>query len=209
MVMNLLVGILAGLIITLPVGAVGVVCIKQTLQKGFKSGYITSLGATVADTIFAVIASIGVSVFISFIDTHRTLLEVSGGLLIIIMGLFCLLNREKSVKMRHRDTTYRENLLGISSTFFITISNPLIIFFLLAFFAKLQVSYAANSLPYHLMIALDVMIGSTTAYWFIAYITHRNKSRLTAKHLRQSNKICGMVLSGIGIFLIFKHFFIG
>ncbi len=44
-------GLAAGLIIAAPVGPVNLLCIRRTLEKGWKSGVVSGLGAALADTV--------------------------------------------------------------------------------------------------------------------------------------------------------------
>jgi len=44
-------GLALGFSIAAPVGPVGVLCIKRTLEKGFRSGLLSGLGAASADAI--------------------------------------------------------------------------------------------------------------------------------------------------------------
>ena len=45
-------GLVAGLIIAAPVGPVNVLCIQRTLEKGWRSGLLSGLGAALADTLY-------------------------------------------------------------------------------------------------------------------------------------------------------------
>ena len=60
-------GILIGLLVSVPLGPIGVLCIQRTLNKGRMSGFVSGLGAAVADTIFAVIAGFGLTMPSSYI----------------------------------------------------------------------------------------------------------------------------------------------
>ncbi|HZJ74827.1 MAG TPA: lysine transporter LysE, partial [Perlabentimonas sp.] len=46
-------GILVGLLASIPLGPIGIICIQRTVNKGKLSGFLSGIGAASADTIFA------------------------------------------------------------------------------------------------------------------------------------------------------------
>ena len=50
-------GILVGVAIAVPVGPIGVLCVRRTILRGPVSGLISGLGAALADTLFGCIAA--------------------------------------------------------------------------------------------------------------------------------------------------------
>ena len=54
-------GVILGLVIAAPVGPVGLMCIRRTLQKGVINGMSTGFGSAVCDAFFGSIAVLGVS----------------------------------------------------------------------------------------------------------------------------------------------------
>jgi threonine/homoserine/homoserine lactone efflux protein len=83
----LLKGIMIGLLASIPLGPIGVICIQRTINKGKTSGFISGLGAAVADTIFAAIAGFSLTYIITFIQEQRLIIEVVGGVIVILLGL--------------------------------------------------------------------------------------------------------------------------
>src|SRR5437762_8767993 len=58
----LLKGVLVGIVIALPAGPVGVLCIRRTIFHGRAAGFISGLGAASADAVFGIIAGFGLTV---------------------------------------------------------------------------------------------------------------------------------------------------
>ena len=50
-------GILVGLSIAAPVGAIGLLCIQRTLRYGMLTGFVSGLGAATADVLYGMIAA--------------------------------------------------------------------------------------------------------------------------------------------------------
>jgi threonine/homoserine/homoserine lactone efflux protein len=51
-------GLLLGFSIALPVGPIGVLCIRRTLTQGQMAGFLSGLGAATADAIYGSIAAL-------------------------------------------------------------------------------------------------------------------------------------------------------
>lgn len=54
-------GMLIGIIASAPMGPVGVLCVQRTLNKGRWYGFVTGIGATVSDMIYALLTGLGMS----------------------------------------------------------------------------------------------------------------------------------------------------
>src|SRR5580765_1435865 len=57
----LLKGVLVGIIIAVPAGPVGVLCIRRTFFHGRLAGFVSGLGAASADAVFGIIAGFGLT----------------------------------------------------------------------------------------------------------------------------------------------------
>lgn len=80
-------GFFVGLMVTIPLGPIGVLCIQRTLNKGRNSGFVSGMGAAIADSIFAVIAGFGINFIISFIKEYQFYFQLFGGLIVLFLGI--------------------------------------------------------------------------------------------------------------------------
>ena len=80
-------GMLIGLAASIPLGPIGVLCIQRTLNKGVYSGFFSGLGAAVADTFMAMIAALGVTFIINFIEQQMLFFHIIGGLVVAFLGI--------------------------------------------------------------------------------------------------------------------------
>ena len=71
-------GFIIGFSIAAPVGPIGVLTIKRTLTEGRLSGFVTGMGAAMADTLYGVIAGFGLTVVSSFIMTQEFWMKLIG-----------------------------------------------------------------------------------------------------------------------------------
>src|ERR1035441_9120258 len=79
-------GLAVGLIIAAPVGPVNVLCIQRTLEKGWKSGILSGLGAAIADTLYGAIAGFSISLVIQFLIREEFWIRLIGGILLMEIG---------------------------------------------------------------------------------------------------------------------------
>lgn len=79
-------GFILGVAIAAPVGPIGLLCIRRTLEHGQAVGFATGMGAAVADTIYGAIAAFGVSALLVFLTGHETAFRFLGGLFLLAVA---------------------------------------------------------------------------------------------------------------------------
>ena len=72
-------GIVIGLLASIPLGPIGVMCIQRTLSKSQRSGFVSGLGAASADTLFATVALFSLTVVLSFIEDNMVIRSAATG----------------------------------------------------------------------------------------------------------------------------------
>ena len=71
-------GILIGLMVSVPLGPMGVLIIQKTLNKGALAGFVAGMGAACADLFYAIVAAFGLGFVINTIKTHELILQLIG-----------------------------------------------------------------------------------------------------------------------------------
>src|SRR5258706_65344 len=128
----LLTGLVVGLSIAAPVGPIGLLCIRRSLEQGRVVGLVTGLGAATADAAYGCIAGFGLTAVSAFLLAHVSLLRVGGGAALCYLGVRTFLSapaqREAQVKADGLASAY-------FSTLVLTLANPLTILSFVAIFA--------------------------------------------------------------------------
>ena len=126
-------GIGIGFAVAAPVGPIGMLCIRTTLERGRIAGLAAGLGAATADTIFAFIAAISISAVSDYLWDHRHTLELGAGILIIFLG-GKLLWRQPTIRPYEKPVP-----AGLAAEFFstlvLTLANPVTILSFIGIFA--------------------------------------------------------------------------
>src|SRR5690554_7710129 len=143
-------GILEGMIVgfsaSVPLGPIGVLCIQRTLQRGRLAGLFSGLGAAISDTIFAVIAGFSLSFIVAFIEEQIFWIQIFGAVILFLLGAH-IYRSNPAVQLRRQRRSKSSYLQDFVSTFLLTISNPLALFLLIAFFAGFGVVAPDPGLP--------------------------------------------------------------
>jgi len=190
-------GLLLGFAIAAPVGPIGVLCIRRTVQFGRLSGLFTGLGAAAADTIYAVIAAFGLALISDFLVKGRFWVRLFGGFFLIYLGIRTYLaSPEPPSNVR---VTHKTLLADFFSTFFLTLSNPMTIFSFLAVFAGLGLTRFTESFEDAIRLVFGVLLGSSL-WWLILSegITFFRK-RVSQKVMGWINKAAGLLILAFGL----------
>jgi Putative threonine efflux protein len=81
-------GLIVGVVVSAPLGPVGVLCIQRTLNKGRWYGFVTGLGASLSDIGYALITGYGMSFMDDFLTKNQILLQIVGSIMLFIFGVY-------------------------------------------------------------------------------------------------------------------------
>ena len=84
----LLKGLIIGIVVSAPLGPVGVLCIQRTLNKGRWFGFVTGVGAALSDICYALITGYGMSFMDELILKHHIFLQVVGSIMLLAFGIY-------------------------------------------------------------------------------------------------------------------------
>lgn len=154
--------------IAAPVGPIGLLCIRRTLQRGFVIGFATGLGAACADTLFGAVAALGVAAILDFMRHYDVFIRMVGGLALAFGAWHAWHDRPEpaaepvdlltKVIPIQKDYMVLNALKGLVSGFAITVANPVMLFAILAVVASF--SHVESHLDAVTVIA-GIFFGST------------------------------------------------
>jgi threonine/homoserine/homoserine lactone efflux protein len=192
-------GIAVGLVIAVPVGPVGVLCIRRTIFEGRLFGFLSGLGAATADTIFGIIAGFGLTVVSDLLLGYQEWMRAAGGLFLVYIGISAL--RKRVVRPEKLETSAENLLSAYLSTFVLTITNPLTILAFLGIFAGVGFTGEEATLGRAAMLVAGVLVGSLIWWIGICLGAGLFRDSFGEWHLVWLNRISGgiLTLSGIGL----------
>lgn len=117
-------GVVLGVIIAAPVGPIGLLCIRRSLERGLATGLATGLGAAIADAAFSSVAAFGITAILDMITSNMRLLQVVGGIFLLTVAIHSLTRDPKPLAAE----PVAGNLPAATFTgFFLTATNPVTI----------------------------------------------------------------------------------
>ena len=194
-------GIIIGLLVSAPLGPIGVMCIQRTLNRGYMAGFVSGLGAAAADTIFAVIAGFGLTIIINFIEEKHIYFQILGGVFVLYIG-YRIFNTNPVKQLRLQRLSKTRLSQDFASVFLLTISNPMAIFLFIAIMAALKVANGLLSL-FELSILIAGVVGGAILWWFVlASFANRFRKRIRLKSIWWLNKITGSAIFLFGLMVL-------
>ena len=204
----LLKGAAVGIVIAVPVGPVGVLCVRRTIMHGRLAGFLSGLGAASADAVFGIIAAGGLTFIADWLLGYQNWLRFIGGAYLLYIGIAALRSDTDDLSKAQREP---ESLIAdFASTFALTITNPITIIAFLAIFAS--IGFAGEDATWGAagILVAGVYLGSLLWWGGIAFGTGLLRMSLSRDHLVWINRGSGgiLVLSGIGLLgsLLIKQF---
>lgn len=193
-------GIVIGLSIAVPVGPIGLLCIKRTLEKGKASGFISGLGAATADLVYGIIAASGLAVITNVLVSYKSVLHLIGGLFLVYLGAMTFF------KSSELGNAAKPKLAGdYFSTLGLTLTNPITIFSFMAIFAGLGFVQAGN-LMQKILLVLGVFFGSLLWWLVLSQAVGTVKHRLNHKTISLLNMFSGAVIIILGVLALLRLF---
>jgi len=191
-------GLIVGLSIAVPVGPIGILCIRRTLAQGRIIGLLSGLGAATADAFYGGIAGFGLTILSNFLIGQKIWLHLIGGGLLCILGVKTFLSRpaEQGTSVEGRDSLWNAYL----STFFLTLTNPMTLLFFAAVFAGLGIGSERHHYVTAGILVSGVFIGSAMWWLVLVGFTGILQALFNLKRLQWLNRISGLIIIGFALY---------
>ncbi len=196
-------GIIIGIVVSAPMGPVGMLVIQRTLYRGRRAGFFSGLGATASDIFYAILTGVGMSFVIDFIEANQQLLQIIGSLVLVFFGIY-LYSQNPTGNMKKRGHSKLSYAQDFMTAFFVTVSNPLIIFLFIGLFARFNSFVSGTNIIYHLIGYLSVAGGAILWWFFITSIVNKVRSHFNERSIHLLSRTIGVIiiLLSVGGFLM-------
>src|SRR4051794_1797346 len=192
-------GVVVGLIIAVPAGPVGVLCIRRTIFNGRLAGFVSGIGAAMADAIFGIIAGFGLTFVSDLLLDYQQWLRLGGAGYLLLIGARAFTAEPLAGERSQRDP---ETLLAyFASTFALTLTNPITILAFLAIFAGIGFAGNEATLGGAGILVLGGWLGSLLWWAAISLGAGMYRHSFRRNHLVWINRVSGgiLLLSGAGL----------
>lgn len=185
--------VIAGVLASVPLGPVAALVVSKTLQGGRTSGFVTGLGSTAVDTFYAFAGILAVTAVERFVSDNTTAINLIGGALVILLGLYMLLGRVQPVQGAGK-------LSGFAQAALCAVANPgalVLMIALVAFMDLRQIGFPA---------VCGVSLGSMLWWWFLSGVLSRYRGKFSLETLATVVRVLGLGIVIFGIVWIIKAF---
>lgn len=191
-------GFLIGILVSAPMGPIGMLCIQRTLSKGRWHGFITGLGAMVSDIVYAILTSLGMGVVVNFVEANQAPLQLGGSLVLAIFGYYIYQsNPVKNIrKQKERKLSFTQDFI---TAFLLTFSNVLIVLLYIGLFARFGFILPDHSVGMIVGGVGCIGIGAVCWWLFITYIVSKLRKWFNVRGIWLMNRIVGSIIIALSI----------
>lgn len=187
-------GFIIGVLVSAPMGPVGMLIIQRTLNKGRWPAFFTGIGAGLSDLLYCLITAFGLSFIGDFLETNQCFIQIFGSLVIVGFAIY-LFQRNPARTLQKPVEQQKLTLLTDAATgFLFTFANPLIIFFIIGLFGRFNFLVPEYAF-YHLIVGFAaILFGALCWWWGITWLVNRMRSHFNVRAMWILNKVIGSIL---------------
>jgi threonine/homoserine/homoserine lactone efflux protein len=192
----LLKALFIGFAMAMPLGPVGILCLRRALTQGSAFGFLSGLGMAAGDALYGGAARMGLQPIWSFAQGHQGWLTAFAGLLLLAMAGRSVLFRPRQVECPVEAT----RLAGaFVSAFFLTLLNPTTILSFAAFYAALDIPVLWGGTLAAIPLVLGIFLGSALCGLLMSVAAGGIRRRLKLRALVWSQRLAGLLVGGMGL----------
>ena len=185
-------GIVVGVVIAVPVGPVGVMCVRRTILEGKLSGFASGLGAATADAVFGVIAGFGLTAVSDWLIDYQQWLRVVGGCYLLYIGGSAFAAEPPRELESGNDP---EGLLrDFFSTFVLAVTNPITVLAFLGIFAAIGLGGTQATFGHAAILVLGVWSGSLLWWLMLSFGVGYFRHSIEPRHFAWISRGSGAIL---------------
>lgn len=188
-------GIFIGFAMAVPIGPIGIMCIRKTLTEGRLRGLIIGFGAATADLLYGSVAAFGLTIVSDMLISQRIWIRLVGGSLLLFMGVKIFRAQSANPKFHIHSSSILRSYL---TTILLTLTNPLSIFAFIAVFAALGLGYDLSNFSATTLVT-GVFIGSSLWFLLLSSSATFFRKKLDLVRLRWVNRIAGILIIFSGV----------
>lgn len=199
-------GFAIGIIISAPMGPVGILCLQRTLEKGRATGFFTGVGASISDLFYCLLTGFGLSFIEDFLKANQSVIQVFGSVVLILFGIY-LFRSHPARKLKKPDIDKSARGKNVLGGFLFTISNPLIIFLIIGLFARFDFFLPEISFGLYVIGYVFIILGALFWWWLVTFFVDKVRAHFNLRSMWLVNKITGaiiMIFAVVGIVTAFS-----
>lgn len=186
-------GLAIGIIISAPMGPVGILCIQRTLDKGRRDGFFTGIGAALSDLFYCLLTGFGLSFIEDFLQRNQDIIQLAGSAVLIGFSVYLFKKNPASnlKKPGEHKSSAKKNILG---GFLFTFSNPLILFLIIGLFARFNFLLPEIQFYQYIIGYIFIFTGAIIWWWVVTFFVDKVRAHFNLRSMWLVNRIIGVVI---------------
>ncbi|MCY6356365.1 LysE family translocator [Clostridium sp. ZS2-4] len=191
-------GFTTGIAISIPLGPAAIESVNQTISKGFKRGFIVSLGAITADMAYLILINCGLSKLFQHNGTTKSLFWIISGIILVAMQYNDLTKPDD--QNQHNVNTLSS--FPFWSGFILTFSNPMTPTLWLGLSGTVIRLWRHTGIFYYYSFILSILIGMVTWFGILNILAYKGLNIFKPGHSKKASIIMKWIILLLGIAFI-------
>lgn len=196
-------GFLIGVLVSAPMGPVGMLIIQRTLNKGRWAAFFTGIGAAFSDIFYCLLTGLGLAFITDFIESHDFLLQIFGSIVLVAFAIY-LFQKNPARALRKRRENKTTFFKDIGTGFLFTFSNPLILFFIIGLFGRFNFLMPEYQYYHYIVGYASIFVGALAWWYLITFIVNKIRAHFNVRSMWLLNRIIGTILIVMAVVGIYK-----
>ncbi len=199
----LLKGFLIGLSIAAPIGPMGLLVINRTIAGGWSYGAATGMGAALADSIYGLVAALGLTAISDFLLGQKHIIALGGGAFLCWLAISTF--KKGPIAIAGNSIVRESSFKALASAFVLCLTSPMTILSFVAIFAGAGLVTSEADVLSGIAMALGVFVGA--AVWHVILLSGAislTRSKLSTTHMLWINRVSAVMLLGFGCYSLFN-----
>lgn len=195
-------GLIIGFAMAVPVGPVGLLCIRHSLNHGLRAALLAGLGAALGDALFAAIAAAGLASLHGPLVALERELYLVGGIFLLLLGLWTFFRHANGARVAPSGHS------TVVTAFLLTVTNPTTFFAFLGFFAAFGVGVTGGQTLGIAALTGGIFLGSGLWWTVLSTGVGTLRRRIDAGLLDRINRVSAVAIAGFGIYVLLDALFL-
>lgn len=199
-------GIIVGMIASIPMGPVGIMCVQRTLSKNLKSGLVSALGGASVDLIYASLGFFSLSLIVGFVENYMVYIKVIGGLFIAMAGVNIFMTNPLTQIKKNRSGnpgSYKGDFLSLA---LVSLANPAFMLVFIGYFAVFSINRELMTSLDSTLFLLGVFGGCMSWWCILCLSVNIFRQKIRPRHLLWLNRIAGTAVICLGVAAVLLMF---
>ena len=204
-----------GLLLSIMPGAAFFSVIQTSISRGFRAGLFLAFGISLSDIFLVALCLFGIAGLMENNETAQLVMGIVGGIILMVFGGYTFLNMKSDLNPRlSKSLLLKEGPNGeeingenkrikyLAKGFALNVSNPFVWLLWLGI-----VPYSGAVLKEQMLFLIFILITVFSMDMLKSYFAGKIKQIFTPEVIFLINRIVGLVIACLGVFLIIRVFF--